>query len=138
MTPRRVKMTSWEIIKNVKYLATTERSSLECVKPPIYCESPHQDKASIFGTNSTNLGQPSHDDRQEKAEESGYGGWEHTGNKLERILGLFIPRLEERDGGPQRIQIGKDGNDQEWHSVEETDGEEPHKAECTLPCKLCV
>lgn len=36
MTPRRVKMINCEIIRKVKYRAMTARSSLECVRPPMY------------------------------------------------------------------------------------------------------
>ncbi len=32
-------MINWEMIRKAKYLATTARSSRECVKAPMYCES---------------------------------------------------------------------------------------------------
>ena len=42
ITPIRVKIISWLIIKKLKYLATTARSSLERVKAPIYWEEYNQ------------------------------------------------------------------------------------------------
>ena len=39
MTPIKVKMTNWEMTKNAKYLATTDRSSLECVVAPMYWDN---------------------------------------------------------------------------------------------------
>lgn len=46
--------------------------------------------------------------------------------------------MKVREQATYRIQIGQDGDDKQWDSVEETDSTQPNKTQSFLPGKFSV